>query len=139
MMVGQPSQGVPQGQRLLVTTGTDVPERRAGTGMHARRIFQHEMAGFESSLQFVLLNRIPAGEENTRHVHEDVEKVYFFLRGEAEIECGPWTARAHAGDFVFFPAAIEHRIRSLGPEDLEFIVCAARTLGQPRGLEGEAT
>lgn len=138
-MVSHPSQGVPQAQRLLVTTGTDVPERVAGTGVHARRIFQHETAGFESSLQFVLLNRIPAGEENTRHVHEDVEKAYYFLRGEAEIECGPWTARASAGDFVFFPAAIEHRIRSLGTDDLEFIVCAAKTLGPPRGLKGDAT
>lgn len=133
-MTTSPSDQSTAAQRLLVTHGADVPETGSATGVLARRIFTREASGFESSLSFVLLNRIPAGGENTRHVHEDVEKVYYFLRGEAEIECGPWTERVRGGDFLFFPAAIPHRIKSLGPDDLEFIVCAAQTLGTPRGL-----
>ena len=125
-----------QAQRLLVVSGADLPEVGTSTGVLARRVFQRDTAGFESSLQFVLLNRIPAGEENSRHVHEDVEKVYYFLGGDAEIECGPWTARGRGGDFLFFPAAVPDRIRSLRPDDLTFIVCAAQTLSQPRGLDG---
>ena len=123
-----------QPPRLLVQTGTDIPERVALGAVHARSIFRAESAGFESSLVAVLLNRIKAGEVNERHVHDDVEKVYYVLKGVAEIECGPWTDRARAGDFIFFPAAIPHRIRSAGPDDLEFIVCQARTLDTPRGL-----
>jgi len=124
-------------QRLLVQPASDIAEFNAHN-VQVRPIFRRDAAGFESSLSFVLYNRLPAGEVNERHVHEDVEKVYYFLKGEAELLCGPWTARARAGDFVFFPAAIEHQIRSLGPDDLEFVVCAAQTLGPPRGLTEEA-
>jgi mannose-6-phosphate isomerase-like protein (cupin superfamily) len=120
--------------RLIVRNAEEVPERVALGAVHARAIFAAAAAGFESSLVTVLRNRIPAGAVNERHVHEDVEKVYYLLQGEAEIECGPWQQRAKAGDFIFFPAAIHHQIRSLGPEDLEFIVIQARVLGTPRGL-----
>ena len=89
---------------------------------------------FESSFQFVLYNVLPVGETNVRHIHEDIEKVYYFLKGNAEIDCGPWRTTATAGDFLFFPADIAHQIYSQGPEDLEFIVCAAQTQGEARGM-----
>ena len=37
-------------------------------------------------------------------------------------------------DFLFFPADIAHQIYSQGPDDLEFIVCAAQTTGEARGM-----
>jgi mannose-6-phosphate isomerase-like protein (cupin superfamily) len=125
----------PQPSRLLVRHAADVPERESRGDLRVRQIFQAESAGFESSLSFVLWNRIPAGGANELHVHEDIEKVYYFLAGEGEVACGPWTNPVRAGDFLFFPAAIPHLVRNLGSGDLEFIVCAARTLGTPRGLE----
>ncbi len=123
--------------RLLVRNEADVAERVALGAVHARGIFSTANASFESSLVAVLRNRIPAGQVNERHVHADVEKVYYILQGEAEIECGPWQQHARAGDFIFFPAAIHHQIRSLGPDDLEFIVIQAKTLEAPRGLTQE--
>lgn len=126
-----------QPPRLIVRNADELPERVAHGAVHARSVFTAVAAGFESSLVAVLRNRIPAGAVNERHVHDDVEKVYYFLQGEAEIECGPWQQRASAGDFVFFPAAIHHQIRSLGPDDLEFIVIQAKVLGTPRGLADE--
>jgi hypothetical protein len=39
-------------------------------------IFDRQSAGSESSLTHVLRNRIPAGEVNTHHIQEEVEKVY---------------------------------------------------------------
>jgi mannose-6-phosphate isomerase-like protein (cupin superfamily) len=131
-----PSTGAePQPSRLLVKSAADVPERQSRGDLRVRQIFQAESADFESSLSFVLWNRIPAGGANELHVHEDIEKVYYFLAGEGEVACGPWTRSVHAGDFLFFPAAIPHMVRSLGPGDLEFVVCAARTLAPPRGLD----
>ncbi len=120
--------------RLLVRSAADVPERVAHGAVHAKEIFSAATTTFESSLVAVLRNRIPAGEVNERHIHPDVEKVYYILQGEAEIECGPWQQHASAGEFIFFPAAIHHRIHSLGPDDLEFIVIQAKVSGTPRGL-----
>ncbi len=123
--------------RLLVRAAADVEERVSRGDLMVRRIFDASTVPFESSLAFVLYNRVPAGGKNERHVHEDVEKIYYFLKGSGEVQCGPWKKPVKAGDFLFFPAAIEHEIRSDGPEDLEFVVCAARTLGEPRGLRDE--
>ena len=123
----------PGDARFVVKSTADIPET-VGRNIHARRMFAAAEGRFESSLSFVLFNRLPVGETNVRHIHEDVEKVYYFLRGNAEIDCGPWRASASAGDFLFFPADIAHQIRSLGPEDLEFIVCAASTVGEARGM-----
>ena len=134
----QPHDQDSEAPRLLVTRAEDVPERVALGAVHARVIFAAQAAGFESSLVTVLRNRIPAGLVNERHVHDDVEKVYYILGGEGDVECGPWQRRVRAGDFIFFPAAIPHQIRSLGPDDLDFIVVQARVQGTPRGL-GTAT
>jgi mannose-6-phosphate isomerase-like protein (cupin superfamily) len=124
----------PHPSRLLVQRAADVPEQESRGALRVRRIFEAETAGFESSLSFVLWNRIPAGGANELHVHEDIEKVYYFLAGEGEVACGPWTRTIRGGDFLFFPAAIPHMVRNLGTSDLEFVVCAARTLAPPRGL-----
>lgn len=123
----------PDDARFVVKATADIPET-VGRNIHARRMFTAAEGRFESSLSFVLFNRLPVGETNVRHIHEDVEKVYYFLRGNAEIDCGPWRTSAAAGDFLFFPADIAHQIRSLGPDDLEFIVCAASTVGEARGM-----
>ena len=123
----------PHDARFIVKPTDSIPET-VGRNIHARRMFTAAEGRFESSLQFVLFNRLPVGETNVRHIHENVEKVYYFLRGNAEIDCGPWRTSAAAGDFLFFPADIAHQIRSLGPDDLEFIVCAAATTDEARGM-----
>lgn len=120
--------------RLLVKAAAGVEERAARGDLRARMIFNEKDVPFESSFTFVLYNRVPAGGRNERHIHDDVEKVYYFLKGSGVVECGPWSSPVQAGDFLFFPAAIEHEIRSDDAENLEFVVCAARTLQKPRGL-----
>jgi mannose-6-phosphate isomerase-like protein (cupin superfamily) len=121
--------------RFRVVTASDVEERRTDTGLFARRVFDAGQGLFESSFQFVLKNRLPPGEKNVRHVHEDVEKVYYFLGGGGDVSCGPWRRTVAGGDFLFFPANIEHEIENTGDVDMVFIVVAARTLGEAKGLE----
>ena len=127
-----------QPEQFQVKHESEVAERVSLGAVHGKRIFTPEDSVFESSVVAVLRNRIKAGEVNERHVHPDIEKVYYLLQGECEIECGPWKRHGRAGDFIFFPAAIHHQIRSLGPDDLEFIVIQMKVLGTPRGLpEGQ--
>lgn len=113
---------------LLVQRAADIEESASRGALQVRRIFTAGEVPFASSFQFFLYNRLPAGGKNERHVHADVEKVYYFIKGSGEVSCGADTARVTAGDFMFFPAAIEHEILAGDDEDLEFIVCAAQTL-----------
>jgi mannose-6-phosphate isomerase-like protein (cupin superfamily) len=123
-------------QRLIVTPYAATDEAPSRGELRVRRVFEAGRTPFESSFQFVLHNRLPAGGANERHIHDDIEKVYYFLSGRGEVKCGPWTERVGPGDFLFFPAAIEHEIHADADADLEFVVCAAKTLEPPRGLEG---
>lgn len=119
---------VEQGESgLLVQRAADIEERTSRGALKVRRIFAAGDVPFKSSFQFFLYNRLPAGGQNERHIHEDVEKVYYFIKGSGEVSCGPDRARVTAGDFMFFPAAIEHEILADEDGDLEFIVCAAQT------------
>ena len=123
--------------RLIITNESSVPEAASRGDLQVRRVFEAGSMPFESGFEFFLRNRLPAGGANLRHVHDHVEKVYYFLSGSGEVSAGPWTKRVSAGDFMFFPAAIEHEIHADTDADLEFIVCASKTLGTPRGPEGE--
>lgn len=129
-----PERTAEPGQRLLVKTASTIPETSA-RNVRVRSVFRAGETPFESSLQFVLRNRLDVGAVNERHVHPDVEKVYYILAGEAEATAGPWTEVARAGDFIFFPAAIPHQIRNIGQVTLEFVVVAAQA-PSPAGLEG---
>lgn len=120
--------------RFRVRTASDVEEIHHPNNMNVRSMFSAADGIFESTLQFMLVNRLPAGEVNTAHTHDDVEKLYYFLSGAGEVTCGPTTTIVSAGDCLFFPAAIKHQIRSLGPDELAFVVCAAKTLETPKGL-----
>ena len=124
----------PDNARFIIKPIADHPVS-VGRNIQSRRMFTTAEDRFESSFQFVLYNVLPVGETNVRHIHEDIEKVYYFLKGNAEIDCGPWRTTASAGDFLFFPANIAHQIYSQGPDDLEFIVCAAQTVSEARGMD----
>ena len=120
--------------RFRVRSTSDVDEVHNPNNIDVRSMFSTADEIFESSFQFMLVNRLPVGEVNAAHTHDDVEKLYYFLTGQGEVTCGPTTTNVTTGDCLFFPAAIVHQIRSLGPDELTFVVCAAKTLATPKGL-----
>lgn len=118
-----------EAHRLIVRAASAVPYAPSRGDLRVRRVFEAGSMPFRSGLQFILHNRLPAGGANERHVHEDVEKVYYFLSGSGTVSCGDETSRVGAGDFLFFPARVPHEIHADGDADLEFVVCAARIEG----------
>lgn len=113
-------------QRLIVQAASEVAYAPSRGDLQVRRIFEAGRSPFRSGLQFILHNRLPAGGANERHVHDDVEKVYYFLSGSGTVSCGDDTSKVTAGDFLFFPAQVPHEIHADPDADLEFVVCAAR-------------
>jgi mannose-6-phosphate isomerase-like protein (cupin superfamily) len=118
---------------LLVQSTAEIEEGGSRGALRVKRVFTAGDVPFASTFQFFLSNRLPAGGKNERHIHDDVEKVYYFTKGSGEVSCGDDTARVTAGDFMFFPAAVEHEILADEDGDLEFIVCAAQTLEGANG------
>lgn len=62
------------------------------------------------------------GQEQRRHAHSDSDKLYYVVRGVAEIGVGERRGRVVAGELVLAPAGEEHELRNPGPEPLEVMV-----------------
>jgi mannose-6-phosphate isomerase-like protein (cupin superfamily) len=48
------------------------------------------------------------GDTNQMHVHEDVEQIYFVLRGGGTVQVGDERSEVKAGDAIFLPTDIPH-------------------------------
>ncbi len=110
---------------LKVMNWRDVEERPARGGLLVRRVFDAGAGGFESSFSFAQYNRIPPGEANEPHLHEDIEKVYYVIQGAGLVRCGAEEARVAAGDFFFLPVRVEHSVANVGIDELQMVVFAA--------------
>jgi len=111
---------------LKVRNWRDVDERSARGALKVRRVFDAAEGGFQSSFSFAQFNYIPPGGANETHNHDEIEKVYFVLQGEALVACGSEQARVNPGDFFFLPVKVEHSVANVGAKELQMIVFAAR-------------
>ena len=110
---------------MRVKSWRDVEERPARGGLLVRRVFDASEGGFESGFSFAQYNRIPPGEANEPHAHQDIEKVYYVIQGAGLVRCGAEEARVVAGDFFVLPVRIEHSVTNVGADELQMIVFAA--------------
>jgi len=73
------------------------------------------------------LNCFEPGQAHKPHVHEDQDKLYVILQGEAEVTVGPDTATVSVGDVVLARSGETHGIRNASSERLVVLV----VLGPP--------
>ncbi|HKK37310.1 MAG TPA: cupin domain-containing protein [Paracoccaceae bacterium] len=67
--------------------------------------------------------RIAPGGVADRHHHEREYQAMYVLAGACDVALGEAAAvRAEAGAVVRIPPGLDHRVTSLGPEDLELLI-----------------
>ncbi len=74
---------------------------------------------------FAGLNTFEAGQEHKLHTHPGQDKIYFVLRGKAEVTVGEEQTRIEEGDLVVAEAGEEHALSNPGPERLVVMVLMA--------------
>jgi mannose-6-phosphate isomerase-like protein (cupin superfamily) len=80
----------------------------------------------------VRMSRCTPGGSVASHVHERAEHVYVFLSGSGEATSDD-VAYVVEGDMcLYIPPAIEHSIRTTGPDDLVFLVITSPSGAIPR-------
>ncbi|TDX65594.1 mannose-6-phosphate isomerase-like protein (cupin superfamily) [Methylosinus sp. sav-2] len=72
----------------------------------------------------VILELMPAGRAETRHVHEKARQFFFVLRGALSFEIAGVCCVVTAGKGVEIAPGAAHRVRNDGDEDAEFLVIA---------------
>jgi quercetin dioxygenase-like cupin family protein len=88
-----------QGKLTLETLERFLPEKMAKIDL------------FQSSRLFLGLNCFEPGQSQPAHSHENADKFYFVVSGEAEFTVGDSTMKASAGEMVLCPAATPHGIK----------------------------
>jgi len=68
---------------------------------------------------------IDPGGEADEHSHADEDQAFLILGGECRFWLDDEESRLGAGDFVFVPKGIKHRVISVGQEALRLLVILA--------------
>ncbi len=74
------------------------------------------------------------GESPPRHIHDDMEQVFYVLRGNGALEIGPQALRfpVKPGDLVRIPPHTYHRIRCDNRQPLVYLSVDCFLAGRPK-------
>lgn len=59
------------------------------------------------------------------HVHQDLEEIFYFIRGTGVVILNGEEIKVKAGSVVAIPPGVTHGIRNTGKDILQNIVCSA--------------
>lgn len=93
---------------------------RAAAGTDPDRFFKATL--FRSERLLLGLNCLEPGQVQTVHTHDDQDKFYHVVEGEADILVGRDTRRVGAGMVVWAPAGEPHGVSNPGGERLTLLV-----------------
>jgi mannose-6-phosphate isomerase-like protein (cupin superfamily) len=80
---------------------------------------------FDTERMFCDVYCFEPGQEQTAHAHEEADKVYYVLQGNAHIRIAQETRELGPGGVALAPAGAEHGVRNPGPERLTVLVFMA--------------
>jgi quercetin dioxygenase-like cupin family protein len=66
---------------------------------------------FHSERLLLGLNCLEPGQSQPAHSHENADKFYFVVRGQAEFTVGDSTVEARTGEMILCPAGTPHGIK----------------------------
>ncbi|MEA2640235.1 MAG: hypothetical protein QOF51_1629 [Chloroflexota bacterium] len=92
----------------------DVIDYRERAGSNPDKMFKATF--FESRNLLLGLNCLEPGQSDRVHVHQDQDKFYYVVEGEAEFTVGGDTQLVGAGSTVLAPAGVEHGVRNAGTQ-----------------------
>ena len=75
--------------------------------VHGAKFGEKKPESMKAFTNFARITILPGGT-NEVHVHEDIEQVYFVLRGRGVVQVGDEKAEVKAGDVIFLPAKVPH-------------------------------
>lgn len=100
--------------------------------------YLHELIGIPPKrfavakrIEFFGVMTIEAGATNKRHIHEDVEQIYFILEGEGTVWVGDKKAEVRKGDAVFLPDRVSHGFYNSSDKPCVILLAGAKVTPGP--------
>lgn len=111
----------------------NLPKLRSVAPGRERVFFvNRELAGTDAMLAGIM--RYKKGASSPYHLHENCEHFYFIIDGAGTVETLEGVREVRAGDLIFFPAEVQHRLRAA--EDLFYFEFQAPNRFRTVILEG---
>lgn len=92
-------------------------------GSSIRELMHPEKHG--NSRQSLAEAVVPPGTETLLHQHIKTEEIYHIVEGTGSMTVGNEVFTVTAGDSIFIPPMIPHRIKNTGREPLRILCCCA--------------
>jgi len=108
---------------MLKKTRKETARRSSGEGKTVSYLLASPKTTGSEYLTVMVAEYQP-GADHTLHTHNP-EQVYYILEGSGEITVGDETARVEAGDCVFIPSEVPHKLKNDGNVVLKYLCCSA--------------
>lgn len=76
----------------------------------------------------VIVQNYQPGGKHKLHKHEDVEQVYFILKGRARVRLGDEVFDVGEGDFVYIPRGMTHSTENIGDGELKIMLIGIKVI-----------
>ena len=96
---------------------------------HVLRIKDGEFSPIGPSERLsIILQNYEVGGKHKLHKHDDVEQVYFILKGRARIRVGDEVFEAREGDFIYIPRGVVHSNENIGGGELKVLLISVKVV-----------
>jgi len=89
----------------------------------------------ETECTEVVLEKYPPGVEFPLNSHEEMEQLYYILRGRGLMTIDDEQAEVKMGDLVLIPRRAQHAIKNIGEEEMSYLCFDLFPEGYPEGEE----
>jgi len=76
----------------------------------------------------IIVQSYQPGGRHFLHKHEDVEQVYFILKGRARVRLGDEVFEVGEGDFVYIPRGTLHSNENIGDGELKVMLIGVKVV-----------
>lgn len=110
----------------------DAPRNERG-GQVSRLLFTSQLGSTRLAVTWVSGE---PGSQQGLHAHDDGEQIYVVVSGRGLMIVGDEEREVEAGASILIPAGVEHAIRNIGAEPLEYISATAPPF--PADIDGDS-
>ncbi|MEM2514760.1 MAG: cupin domain-containing protein [Candidatus Bathyarchaeia archaeon] len=76
----------------------------------------------------IIIQNYQPGGKHFLHKHDDVEQVYFILKGKARVKLGDEVIEAGEGEFIYIPRGLLHSNENIGEGELKVMLIGVKVV-----------
>ena len=76
----------------------------------------------------IIVQSYQPGGKHKLHKHDNLEQVYYILKGRARVRGGEQVFEAKEGDFIYIPRGVLHSNENIGDDELKVLLIGVKVI-----------